>query len=210
MEHWNLYDRAAESIPFNLRGYDGKVAVYYGINDDPIKAGMDSIPGLDRVLDLTHGYPVIHARIQEYEGFGYRTFCGWLQVITSVYFDSQDGEMVETNKIFSVDIAPTFGESDVPFFSSGFSPELFDAPCLNLGNHSELYWTADAFLTSIPIKSRDEGISRLLGFRWGYSENNIPDQKPTPFPLEITNAQVWNDHLPFLQEKYSNWKFNNA
>lgn len=210
MAHWNLYDQFAASIPFTLRGYNGNVVVYYGVNDDPVKAGMDSIPGLDKVLDLTYGYPVIHARIQEYAGSGYRTFCGWLQVITSAYFDIQDGEMVQTNKIFSVDIAPTFGESDVPFFSSGFMPELFDAPCLNLGNHTELSWTADAFLVSIPIKSRDEGITRLLGFRWGYRENNIPDQKPTPFSLEITDTQVWNAHLPFLQKQYPNWKFNTA
>jgi len=210
MGHWNFYDKTAEVIPFNLRGYDGKVAVYYGVNDDPVRAGMDSIPGLNNVLDMTYGYPVIHARIQEYEGSGYRTFCGWLQVITSVYIDEQNGKRVEANKIFSVDIAPTFNESDLPFFSSGFMPELFDAPCLNLGNHTELHWTADAFLTSIPIKSRDEGVTRLLGFRWGYSENNTPDQKPKPIPLQVTDAQVWNDHLPFLQEKYSNWKFNNG
>ena len=210
MAHWNLYDQVAASIPFTLRGYNGNVVVYYGVNDDPVKAGMDSIPGLNQVLDLTYGYPVIHARIQEYAGSGYRTFCGWLQIITSAYFDSQDGKLIQTNKVFSVDIAPTFGEADVPFFSSGFMPELFDAPCLNLGNHTELHWTADAFLVSIPIKSREEGITRLLGFRWGYRENNIPDQKPEPFPLEITDAQTWTDHLPFLQKQYPKWKFNTA
>ena len=54
MNDWNFHDQAAGLIPFDLRGYKGNVAVYYGINEDPIRAGVDSIPGLSSVVDLTH------------------------------------------------------------------------------------------------------------------------------------------------------------
>lgn len=210
MEKWNFYDQAAALIPFNLRGYSGKVAVYYGVNNDPIRVGMDSVPGLSNVLEMTYGYPIIHARIQEYEGSGYRTFCGWLQIVRSNYFDIQNGKMSPVNAFVTIDLAPSLSEVDVPFLSLGFLPELFDAPCLNLGTHAELHWTADAFLASMPMKSREEGISWLSGFQWGYTENALPDQKPTPLPLKITDSQVWNDYLPYLHQQYPGWKFNSA
>ena len=81
MNNWHLYDKAAAVIPFNLRGFDGSVAVYYGVNDDPAKAGFDFLAGLNFDINLCLGYPVIHARIESYAGTGYRTFCGWLQVL---------------------------------------------------------------------------------------------------------------------------------
>jgi hypothetical protein len=210
MSTWAFYDKATALIPFTLKGYNGKVAVYYGVNDDPIRVGFDSLTGLNFDIDQCRGYPVIHARIESYDGSGYRMLCGWIQIVTSVYLDSHDRENAHEKTFVSIDVAPSLDEANIPFASFGISPQLFDAPCLNLGNYAELRWTADTFLTTMPIRSRNEEISRLLGFRWGYTETNIPDQAPRLLPLEVTDTQVWNSHVPFLQKQYSDWRFRSA
>ena len=210
MSTWPFYDRVTELIPFNLKGYNGKVAVYYGVNDDPVRVGFDSLTGLNFDIDLCRGYPVIHARIESYEGSGYRMLCGWIQIVTSVYLDSHDREKAHKTTFVSIDVAPSLDEASIPFAAFGISPQLFDAPCLNLGKHAELSWTADTFLTTIPIRSRNEEISWLLGFRWGYNENDIPDEEPKLLPLAVTDAQVWNTNLPYLQVQYGDWMFKRA
>lgn len=210
MKNWSFYNKAAEIIPFNLKGYNGKVSVYYGVNDDPIKVGFDSLPGIHFNINLCCGYPIIHARIDNYAGSGYRMFCGWVQIITSVYLDSRDSRKARSETFVSDDSAPAFQEIEFPFASYGYLPQLFDAPCLNLGNFAELRWTADTFLTTVPVRSRDEEISWLAGFRWGYLENDIPDEKPTLLPLEVTDGQIWNKHVAYLRKQYSNWRFKSA
>jgi hypothetical protein len=207
MDEWSWHDRTAASIPFTLKGRKGQVAVSYGMNDDPVKAGFDSLPGLNFDIDRCRGYPAMHARIESYEGSGYRTFCGWIQIVTNIYLDSHEPGQATPETFVSIDVAPAFQELKIPFASHGNLPQFFDAPCLNLGGYAELRWTADTFLTSIPTRSRDEEIAWLLGFRWGYTENDIPGESPTLLPLEVTDAQVWNQHLPFLREQYESWKF---
>lgn len=130
--------------------------------------------------------------------------------MTSVYLDSRDRKKARSETFVSADVAPSFHEADAPFSSYGYLPQLFDAPCLNLGNYVELSWTADTFLTTVPVRSRDEEISWLLGFRGGYVENDILDEKPTLLPLEVTDGQVWNKHLAYLRKQYSNWIFKNV
>jgi hypothetical protein len=207
MNNWSFYDRVAALVPFELKGYHGKVAIYYGVNDDPIEAGFDSIAGLNFDIQLCRGYPVIHARIEDYAGSGYRTFCGWIQIVTSVYLDSRDRQKARAKTFVSVDLAPAIQESDVPFAAYGNLPELFDAPCLNLGEAAELRWTADTFLTTVPARSREEEIAWLLGFRWGYVENDIPGEQPVLLPLEVTGAGAWNQHVDYLRKEYSRWRF---
>jgi hypothetical protein len=208
MNAWSFYNCAAKLIPFKLKGYNGKVSAYYEVNDDPIRVGFDSLPGIPFDIHLSRGYPVIHARIENYEGSGYRLFCGWIQIVTSVYRDSYDPKLARSETFISTDTAPAFDETGIPFAAYGYLPQLFDAPCLNLGNAADLCWTADTFLTTVPMRSREEGISWLLGFRWGYTENDIPSEKPTLLPLEVTAGQIWNDHIPFLREQFHDWRFN--
>jgi hypothetical protein len=210
MSHWSLYDRAAALIPFSLRERSGTVAVYYALNDDPIHAGFDFLAGLNFTVDQCRGNPVIHARVERYAGSGYRTLCGWIQVVTAVYRDSHDREEARTTTRVSVDDVPALAGSDVPYVSFGNLPQLFDAPCHNLGESAELRWMADTFLTTLPLRSRDEEIEWLLGFRWGYLEDDRPDQKPILLPLEVTDARAWNGHLPLLAREYGGWRFKGA
>lgn len=210
MNQKSSFDMGAKSIPFELHGHHGKAAVYYGINADPVKAGFDFMPGMNIDIDLCRGYPIIQASIENYAGSGYRMLCGWIQIITSVYSDSHVEGEAQTKTYQSVDVAPSMGDVDLPFATFGILPQWFDAPCLNLGESASLHWTADTFLTTFPIRSRNEEISWLLGFRWGYIENDIPEQKPVILPLEVTDGQVWNRFVPFLRQEYKNWRFRNA
>ena len=158
MNSWSFYDSATAFIPFNLKGCNGTTSVFYGINDDPIRVGFDYLPNLPFDLNRSRGYPVVHARIEDYAGSGYRIFCGWIQIVTSIYLDSHDHEKARSETFVSVDIAPALEESDIPFAVYGYFPQLFDAPCCNLGRYAELQWTADSFLTTVPVRSRDEEI----------------------------------------------------
>jgi hypothetical protein len=210
MNGWSLYDKAGESIPFSLNGYTGIVAVYYGLNTDPVKAGFDCLAGLNFDMEQCRCYPLMHACIKSYAGSGYRTFCGWIQVVSSRTMPVHARAKAQAKTFVSIDVAPALGRSDLPFAAYGNLPQLFDAPCHNLGKYAELQWTADTFLTTVPARSRDEEITRLLGFRWGYVETNIPDQEPVLRPLEVTGAHAWNEHLPYLRKKYGRWRFKTA
>jgi hypothetical protein len=203
-------DHAAGIIPFNRRGYHGKIAVYYGTNDDPAKIGYDFLGGASFDYNLCRGYPVLQACIEQYEGWGVRAFFGWVQIVTSIYATSHGPQKAPAETFVSVDICPSLSESDIPFYSFGSLPQFFDAPCLNLGEYAELHWTADTFLTTVPLRSRDEGIAWLAGFRWGYIENDLPDQRPVLLPLEITDVQAWNRQIPCLQKEYDRWRFMEA
>jgi hypothetical protein len=202
-----IFDQPTKEIPFSLKGYHGKVSVYYGLNDNPQKVGFDSLLDIGFDPQLSLGYPVIQARIEHYGGNGYRMFCGWIQIITSVYRDSRDPQVSASQTFVSVDTAPAFDKTGIPFAVYGYLPQLFDAPCRNLGAAAELRWTADTFLTSVPLRSRTEEISWLAGFRWGYTENDIPGTKPSLFKLEVTAAQAWNAHLSFLHQQFRDWRF---
>jgi hypothetical protein len=207
---WSLLDNPSAVIPFQLRGCDGRIAVYYGVNTDPVKAGFDFLAGLNFDVDLCRGYPVVHARIEDYSGSGYRTICGWIQLVTRKDQDSTDPAQARTTTSVSIDVAPAFQELNLPFACFGNLPQFFDAPCLNLGDSARLVWTADAFLTTTPLRSPDDPIECLAGFRWGYIETNVPDQAPVILPLEVIGADAWNEHLPFLKKEFPTWTFEPA
>jgi hypothetical protein len=130
--------------------------------------------------------------------------------VTSVYWDSHDPKIARSKTFVSADVAPAFEKAGIPFAAYGYLPQLFDSPCLNLGDAVELRWIADTFLTTAPMRSRDESISPLLGFRWGYTENDIPGEQPILLPLQVTDGESWNQYLPYLREQFSPWKFQTA
>lgn len=210
MRHWTFYDKPARSIPFSMDGNQGRIAVFYGPNDDPARVGYDFLAEVDFDTNVCFGHPLLHARIEQYEGTGIRTFFGWIQIVTDLRWRAHDLEKAQAETSFFVDICPAMHASDIPFYSYGCLPQMFDAPCHNLGDYAEMSWTADTFLTTLPIRSREEGISWLAGFRWGYIDTDIPAQKPALLPLEITGVQNWNDQVPFLQKEYSHWRFIRA
>ncbi|MBN2391839.1 MAG: hypothetical protein JXR84_14020 [Anaerolineae bacterium] len=199
---------AQKRIPFTLAGRQGQVAVCYGPNHDAVKAGFDAIPGIPFPIAFCEGYPAMQVQIESYAGGGYRTICGWIQIVTREELASADQEWADARRSCSVDVASAMSETGLPFAVFGMLPSFFDAPCRNLGNSMALKWTADTFLTTMPFRSRDEEITWLLGFHWGYYEYATDLEKPVAvLPLEVTGPEVWNSHLPFLRQEFAAWKF---
>ncbi|MBN2075193.1 MAG: hypothetical protein JW762_06555 [Dehalococcoidales bacterium] len=206
-------------IPFYHNDRKGLAMVSYGRNEDPVQAGFDnlaelsndSLTALGFDINLTIGYPTMQAWIENYEGTGYRTILGWIQVVTDKYCDSYGSENDPVELEVSVDRLQPFQNLELPFFAYGNLPQAFDAPCLNLTQHTQLKWIADTFLTTVPVRSRDEEISWLLGFRWGYIEYDTQEERPVVLlPLEITHEGDWNAHLPLLRDQFPNWRFGKA
>jgi hypothetical protein len=120
----SLNDEPAMVIPFKRHEHDGRVAIYYGKNNDPVKVGFD--------INLCRGFPVISARV-DYSGLGYRQLFGWIQIVTDEYYKSREEREVPKS-IKCVDLVPSMLTSGVPFAHFGYLPEFFDAPCYNIGN----------------------------------------------------------------------------
>jgi len=182
--------------------------VTYGVTEDPVTTGFDAISKLGFDPMLCRGYPTIRGVIEAYGGSGYRMLCGWIQVVTGKYYrpGSKDTEPAESET--SVDRLPSMTDVDIPFAGFGNLPELFDAPCRNLNGYERLRWTADSFLTTVPMRSRNEDIQRLAGFRWGYVEYDPAAHQPvSPLPLTVTAADAWNDLLPYLRKTFTGWRF---
>jgi hypothetical protein len=200
--------QTVQQIPFTLADRRGRVVVTCGPNHDPVAAGFDALPGIHFDLDLCLGYPVMHAQIESYAGSGYRTLCGWLQIVTRECYARGDIKRANLLRSRSVDLAPSMYGSGIPWVTFGTLPSIFDAPCLNLGDNAELTWIADTFLTTIPLRSREAEIEWLLGFRWGYREYDPASDKPVELlPLEVTDEQAWNQHLEFLRREFDTWRF---
>jgi len=203
-------------IPFRHKERNGRVVVSYGRIEDPVQAGFDSLgirirDGLSFDINISLGYSMMYARIESYEGFGIRTFCGWVQVITRREYDSYEDEAEPIEQSVSVDLPPSLQNLDLPFAAYGNLPQLFDAPCRNLGQHPKLECVADTFLTTVPLRSRDEEITRLLGFRWGYIEYDASAHKPAMvLPLVTTGEKEWNSHISLWAGQYPGWRFGKA
>jgi hypothetical protein len=200
--------QTVQQIPFTLNDRSGRVAVGYGPGQDPVQAGFDALPGINLPLERCLGYPVMHAQIDQYDGSGYRTLCGWIQIVTRECYAKGDTERENLLRSRSVDLAPSMHGMGIPWVTYGTLPSIFDAPCLNLGGNAELTWTADTFLTTLPLHSREEPIDWLLGFRWGYREYDPASGRPIELlSLQITDGQIRNHHLEFLRREFATWRF---
>lgn len=199
--------KLVEQIPITLYERTGKLEIFYGSNEDPIEAGFDALIGLNFDISRSKSYPVLHARIVGFAGSGYRTSCGWLQIVTNDY-----SMIVETEtppiKTVEVDLSPVMHQFGIPFCSLGNLPQFYDAPCCNLGEYQHQKWVADTFLTTIPSRSIAQPVTYIAGFRWGYTEKIASDQNLISIlPLEVTNIDAWNELVPVLRAEFPAWTF---
>lgn len=189
-------------LPFTLHERNGEVEVHYATNDDVVKSGFDILKNLNFDPQRCLGYPTMHARIAHYGGTGYRTACCWIQVITDRFYATPESKVAQEISV-GVDCASAMKALGVPFFSYGYLPEIYDAPCNNLGSHSKLECVADTFLTSMPSRANGDMIHRLAGFRWGYIESDVQGQRRVELlPLQVTTPDAWNKHLALMRNEF--------
>ncbi len=106
-------------LPFELRGFNGKVNVYYRGNTDPERWGCHFLKVPFDHHDF-EGFPVFQADM-EFSGEGCAAVMGWVQLVTVHDFT--------TNKqSASVDQSPIFWKADHPFYEFGYKADVFRYP----------------------------------------------------------------------------------
>ncbi|GAB4073202.1 hypothetical protein GCM10028778_07800 [Barrientosiimonas marina] len=185
--------RESKELPFFARNHSGKVDIKYGVNNDPTTWGLSELE-MPINIETAKGFPLCEANVV-YDGKGYHSVFGWIQTI---YMDIKD---VDQQSAF-VDVGALFKESDMPFFSFGNLPTLFDAPCIK--NVSNMDWTANAFLVMAGNIMMTKDVYYVIGFEWGYEIiNEIPQIKP----IKELKTEDWNAKTNFLNKEYVNWDF---
>ncbi|MBN1933867.1 MAG: hypothetical protein JW934_04335 [Anaerolineae bacterium] len=209
MDSWLSRQTQPTTIPFTLKDRSGQVTVRYGANTDPVKAGFDALPAFALDLKETLGYPCVHAIIEQYAGSGYRALCGWIQIVRDDWYDDVTEDAPPVKHAISIDLAPALASLNLPYACMGILPQFFDAPCKNIAQHAKLVWVADTFLTTVPIRSRQEPIRCLLGFQWGYIEYAKHLNRPVEIlPLQVSDTRAWAHHLAFLRQHFPDWRFH--
>ena len=177
-------------IPFELHGHDGVVAVEYGTNSDPVATGHDLFAiGYDRQSFL--GFPVMQCRLT-YSGTGYRSLCGWIQIVTR--------SEVTGGEDRTVDVLPCLAPSDSPMCFVGYLPTFFDAPANP--HHPDGRWLAETFLTQ--FDPRLPRVRAVAAVAWGY---DLLGGHPRPLAPERLPLKAWNRRRSFLTQEYPRWTF---
>ena len=176
-------------LPYRWNEADALVRVEVGTNHDPEYFGGEH---------FARGFPYCRATIDP-PALGYNEMLGWIQVV----------ERSDTDAGFVVDLCEPLGDVPHPFAFYGFSPTLFDSPHATFENWE---FTAHTFLCGQGgrILEQTEGERRevraVLGFEWGFSKRGDQVDRFGPEPLM---ADAWNDHLPYLYQRFSEpqWTF---
>lgn len=182
------------TLPFRLRGGDGRVTVRYGTNHDAKRWGFDLL-GLPFDLKSIEGFPVFEASV-DYPTAGYRGVMGWVQLVTVT--DTKTG-VAET----TVDQLPIFRDLEVPFMALGAPATAFDAPGPNPPRTDET-WTAWTFLTICPDVGRTKRLVPVIAVRWGHV---LVDGKATAVPVEAVSLDHWDRLAPVLRSRFPSWRF---
>lgn len=180
------------SLPFRLRGRDGRVEVEYGANEDPERWGYGLL-GLGHPAEKARGFPICRASV-DYAGEGYNAAMAWVQVIR--YGAENEGETV------LVDTAPQLAEAGMPYYAWGPNPSFFDAPSMPKRG---VAWMANTFLVKSPDALMSRVVEPLCGFAWGYTTR---DEGPAELlPLTPAEPAAWAPTRAVLRERYPSWSF---
>ncbi len=189
-----MFSSPALTIPFDLRGFPGHIAVRCETNTHPQQWGFGLL-NLPFDLGLIEGFPVCEAKI-EYAGPGYYATMGWIQLITVK-------ETLSRETWTAVDQMPNQHGLELPFSFFGDRPTMFDAPGPNPPRSDET-WLAETFLAICPDIGRTRTAQAIAGFSWGY---RLEQMRPTLLPVEICSSERWNEHLTYLKETFPSWTF---
>ncbi len=175
-------------LPFVLRSVEGRVVVDYRRNVDPQAIGCQPD---------SQDFPVCTALV-DYPMRGYDALMGWVQLVRS------DDNLSSGNE-FELDPLAFLGDLPHPFCWLGICPTLFDAP--SRSPRHPMRWTARSYLC-VPDDNGDGlEVYALLGFAWGFRIDAAQVLLEPPRPIE---ADAWNEHLPALSERYSDWRFRSG
>lgn len=155
-------------MTFEVDGRHGRVHVRCDVTTDPVAVGAGS---------GAKGLPHLTAQV-EYDGVGYRTLFGWVQLVKST-------DNTSNGRAFEMDPFEPFAHFPSPYCYYGFEPTLFDAPSRQ--EHNELNWVANSFLTYLPPGLDDRSVFPVLGFSWGFAIGKTGEVTVEPV------TRLWQD-----------------
>lgn len=180
------------TVPFRLRGGEGRVRVYFGPNEDPDGWGFGLL-SLPFPVERARGFPVFLAEV-DHEAQGYAAVLGWSQVL---FIEFRDG----TPAWSGLDRAPTADSAAPADFA--YRPSLFDAPGPNPPRQDER-WQAQSWLLACPTAMRTREAAPILGIGWGYDIS--PAGVTLLFPWALVSAD-WARAQSVLQSACPGWRF---
>lgn len=177
----------------------GRVSVAFTVQpiEDPKAYGHTLLfPGIP-VEDLKD-FPIAEAVVQA-EGKGYASMYGWVQLVRETPSPSEDINIAE----WEYDDLPYTRGMNLPFCWYGSEPKLFDGP-LRGPEVQEINWSSRSFLTYIRGDVTSRTVVPLAGFEWGFTrtKGQVSVKK-----LEKLDVGAWNEHIPFLTDKFHGWTF---
>ena len=186
------------NIPFEYQGKSGTLCVRNRDNPGPAESGFDA---LDVPFDqeLCRMYPEVHARV-EYTGTGYRMAMALIQIVKREEIH-WDGSKCESFEVDCPDVI-------APYFSMGYPPAMYDAPCCNLNGCQHVHWIAETFLVSFPNRMNRNQAQCLAAFSWGYEEWE-EDGKLSAKAFEAVELprEAWENQLLHLKPLYPEIQF---
>ncbi len=184
---------------FTLNGRSGHLAVDYHPNDDIESSGFDMFDPGDFDPSLAIGYPTIRAWVHDYLGTGYRTASAFVQWIDIERRGSG------AQKTTELDTMEALANQQVPFFSNGYPANLYDAPAHNMHGATWMSWIATTWFVTMPARWTNHEIRPLLGFTWGYEEDE--QAGVSVLPLRRLDSASWDRNLGQLQRQCPAFRF---
>jgi len=175
-------------IDFSYGGVDGVVKARCVPMTDPESFGKTSHDA---------GLPACTAVI-DFPAQGYWALLGWVQLVTMGHPD-EEAE-------WRADPFDLFEDSTSPYAWFGVTPTLFDAPSRR--PDQPLRWRARSFLATTPWDRSERLVAPLAAFEWGYDVDPagaVVIRQPAPLP-----GSAWEDHLPYLRDRYDRWIFQGS
>jgi hypothetical protein len=186
-------------VRYSRGGRSGIVRVYYGTGSRASDSGFPAVKGWQKMGATGAGFPAIKGTVETHRP-GYWGYLGWIQWLTQEYAgeSSPDGK---------VDRLPSFQSLNSPFLSMGYAPSVFDSPAFSAQPPEN--FRARLFLCTLPIMSRREPISPLVGFTWGFRRRN-QGEGHVRLPLEKATARDWKQVRAELVQRLPTWKYATA
>ena len=187
--------RPTWEVPFHEAGRSGVVRAYYGVTRRGPESGFPSLKGFS-AQTAGAGFPTLKCEV-DCARPGYWNILGWIQWVTQQFGDGRPS-------VALVDRLPSMLDRDVPFLSAGYAPTFFDAPAYT--SRPEVDWRASLFLCTMPMMSRTELVTPLVGFQWGYriARANGPVD---PRPCTLSTAEDWSEVRENLRSRHPEWRF---
>lgn len=184
---------------FSLNDRDGVLRVEYAANASLERSGFDMFDAGDFDPALAIGHPTLHARVEHYEGSGYRTATAFIQWVNTER--TTEGEVRREREL---DVPETFRAAGVPFFAWGYPASLYDAPANNRNGADRLVWQATTWFVSVPARWNDYQVQPIIGFQWGYVDDGTMVKL---LPFEALDRDHWSQHHAWLGQSAPGFQF---